>query len=689
MIDRYSRVPCARRSLRAARAVCLAAVVVAGVSVPGELSPVAALDNTPWTTPTVPPNCTTAQANAGTVAGCLLPAANTAPENVGWPSPPYPATVAGQPFPPAGWTWSGYTYNGSPALAAWETGFAANTSPIGSITAARIRLQPIALRLFEGFMREVQAQGYPFRNGSGYTFRCTSSSTPNCYNLARTKLSNHAYGLAIDINSDRNPVRTYSGINGATACATPMVTDIPRWVVQTAEKWGLYWGGYGWSSGCTSPAQVKTSASRDPTHFEFRGTYEQAWAVWRANTDPTLCVDTVTDAGAAQQRCLRTGELLPAGTRVVVNTGAPAGTSSALVNITTLAGTANGVVTAESCAARAAGARPTANTVVSNTRTAGNLAVAPLDGSGRFCVHLSAATQAIVDVQGFFSPAAGNPSGLAYTPSAAGRLINTRTQPYCTPSTTCAAGPVPQWAEVQLGAAGAPPGTQASLVTLVKVDVPTRGYLTADRCDALVPGPQATANLNATPGLAVSNLGVVASTLNGSAASLCTTASLAGHLIVDSQGFFSPPSNGGWTLDALPAQRIIDTTGCRTDPVTGAQTCGLPLGAGEVMRLRAPAGATAVVINLLATGSYVSGYLTALPCAELVPGPQAVASTNYAAYLSTTNLAVVETDPDGLVCIYSSAAVHVAVDLQATFSPAGATSYTPTGPTRRLDTRAP
>jgi hypothetical protein len=669
--------------------VGLVAVAMVGLGVPGEPSPVQALDNTPWTTPTVPANCTTAQANAGTVAGCLLPAANTAPENVGWPTPPYPATVAGQPFPPPGWTWNGYTYNGSPALAAWETLFAANTTPIGSIPAGQLKAHPVALRLFEGFMREVQAQGYHFRNGYSYSFRCTTSSTANCYNLPRTKLSNHAYGLGADLNSDRNPVRTYYGINGATACATPMVTDIPRWVVQTAEKWGLYWGGYGWSSGCSSPSQVKTSASRDPTHFEFRGTYEQAWAVWRANTNPTLCVDTVTDAGTAQQRCLRNGELLPAGTRAVVNTGAPAGTSSALVNITTLAAAANGVVTVESCAARPAGARPTVNSVVSNTRTAGNLAIAPLDSTGRFCVHLGVATQLIVDVQGFFAPSAANPNGLAYTPSAAGRLINTRTQPYCTPTATCAPGPVPQWAEVQLVAPGAPPDTQASLVTLVEVDVPSRGYLTANRCDTLVPGPQATSNLNATPGLAVSNLGVVASTSNGGSATLCTTASLNGHLIVDSQGFFSPPSNGGWTLDAVAAQRVIDTTGCRTDPVTDVSTCGLPLGGGEVMRLRAPAGATAVVINLLATGSYVSGYLTALPCAEMAPGPQAVATTNYAAYLSTTNLAVVRTDADGLVCVYASSAVHVAVDLQATLSPTGATSFSPVAPTRRLDTRAP
>ncbi|MBK9969748.1 MAG: M15 family metallopeptidase [Acidimicrobiaceae bacterium] len=109
-----------------------------------------------------------------------------------------------------------------------------------------------------------------------YVFRCTASTRKDCAGLTRSSLSNHAYGLALDFNTAKNPLKTYYGVNGASACQTPMLTDVPQWVVQVAEKWGLYWGGYGWSSGCSSPSQVKSSASRDPMHFEFNGTVAQA-----------------------------------------------------------------------------------------------------------------------------------------------------------------------------------------------------------------------------------------------------------------------------------------------------------------------------------------------------------------------------------------------------------------------------
>jgi hypothetical protein len=62
-----------------------------------------------------------------------------------------------------------------------------------------------------------------------------------------------------------------------------MATNIPRWVVQTAEKWGLLWGGYGWSGGCATPATMKSSVIRDPMHFEFRGTVEAAVKIAAVN----------------------------------------------------------------------------------------------------------------------------------------------------------------------------------------------------------------------------------------------------------------------------------------------------------------------------------------------------------------------------------------------------------------------
>ena len=105
--------------------------------------------------------------------------------------------------------------------------------------------------LFEGFLNEISANGYDVHGASGYSFRCTSGNGGwSCPTGDPDDLSNHAWGLAIDMNAGTNPIRRYDGIGGNTACQTPMQTDMPKWVIETAERWGLYWGGYGWSSGC-------------------------------------------------------------------------------------------------------------------------------------------------------------------------------------------------------------------------------------------------------------------------------------------------------------------------------------------------------------------------------------------------------------------------------------------------------
>ena len=200
---------------------------------------VAANDNTPWRLPTRPSRCTTAQVNAGTVTGCLV-SGYDAPDANGWPSPPFPSdpstgTDVGV-VPLTGWTFSGYGYNGSAMLTDWEAMLVANQSAIGRIRANQLRAMPAALPLFEGFLRDIVAGGYALTDAYTYSFRCTSGTGKSCAGKARDSLSNHSWGLAMDMNSGANPETTYVGIDGASACATPITTDIPQWVVQTAEK---------------------------------------------------------------------------------------------------------------------------------------------------------------------------------------------------------------------------------------------------------------------------------------------------------------------------------------------------------------------------------------------------------------------------------------------------------------------
>ena len=105
----------------------------------------------------------------GCVAGCIV-AFYDDPATTGWGVPPAPGVGEG-------WTWNGYWYNGSPALAQWEaTTIASNTQPVGGLRAGTLRTHVAVQTLFEGFLDEVTAKGYRVRDASGYAFRCTAGN---------------------------------------------------------------------------------------------------------------------------------------------------------------------------------------------------------------------------------------------------------------------------------------------------------------------------------------------------------------------------------------------------------------------------------------------------------------------------------------------------------------------------------
>ena len=753
------------------------AMVTAGVVVGHDPAPVTAA-SAPWTLPTVPPKCSSAQIASGNVAGCVILGTGSLPEAGGWPTPPFPTPADGTPaawtdmgigatgsvvalvqealiaagyslsadgqfgaitesrvksfqtsmslpatgvvdqatadalgvtntiggtFPPAGWTWSGWGYNGSTALAGWEAQIVGNAAPISTVKTGQLKSMPDALPLFEGFVREITAGGYVIKDLGGYVFRCTASTTKTCAGLTRAALSNHAYGLAIDFNTAANPMTGYSGINGATACATPMKTDIPQWVVQAAERWGLYWGGYGWSSGCSSPSQVKSYASRDAMHFEFNGTTAQAQAILAYHQSgveadlvregptappPPSCVQLVNDRGDAM-RCLAKGELPAAGSRLSIGTNAPAGSAAALVNLTVTDARASGYITADACTAQPAGPRAWSNGNAVPGTTAANLAVVPLDAGGRFCLYLSAPMHTVVDVQGFFAPAsvlAGG--GSTFIPIAPQRVIDTRSQTYCGPAGGCVQrGPVASGYELAVTSPMVPQWATAVLANLTVTEPSAAGYTTADRCDSLVPGPQSHSNINFGKGATVANLAVVPTAGASTGSQFCSYSTAAVQTLVDVQGFFAPATSGGLGYTPLTPGRLLDTRGCWTDPVTSASRCQQLNQAGSIVHVRAPAGAAAVLVNLTLTDSVGAGYATADQCSALGAGPQTRSNANTVASTVTANLAVVPVGADGMICVYLSSPMHLVVDLQGSFSSAGAMRFSAIAPERRLDTR--
>lgn len=129
-----------------------------------------------------------------------------------------------------------------------------------------VRVQPAGISLWvnehvawllEHALNRVAFFGYPLAGVAddwGYAKRYIRG-------LERLRVwSNHAWGLAVDLNATRNPM-TSDGV---------VHTDMPFWVIQIMAEHGFAWGG------------AYTGARKDPMHFEFLGTPEQAYALVRA-----------------------------------------------------------------------------------------------------------------------------------------------------------------------------------------------------------------------------------------------------------------------------------------------------------------------------------------------------------------------------------------------------------------------
>jgi hypothetical protein len=627
-------------------------------------------DNTPWTLPTRPPVCTAAQANSGNVAGCLL-ASHADPADTGWGSPPAPGVGDG-------WEWSGTTYNGSPALAGWEATYITdNKVKVGTVGPGMLETHVGVAALFEGFLAEIVANGYKLNPWvSGYTFRCTGGSNVNGWKCDGDvdDLSNHAWGLAVDMNSNTNPPdRTYVGVDGATACATPMITDMPRWMVQTAEKWGLYWGGYGWNSGCMNPDTFRTSVVRDPPHFEFRGTPAQASAIALYNgapapvvtpRDPSLyCVETVDAAGKTVERCNSDGRP-EAGWRIPVEIDAPDSARAAVVNLTATNATVGGYLTAEDCKPRPDGDRATSNTNYASGRDAANLAIVPIV-DGRICIYRSTPVHSIVDVVGYLSDEVVNEPVSWFTPSAPTRLDDTRSTGACSPSGECVTGRLPadRLLAVDLG------DVPTAVANLTVVDATSAGYVSAGECESVATGAQFS-NVNYQAGAASANLSVISGDSTGQ---MCVYSHSDAHVIVDRVGTLDSSVGYGWKLRA--PQRVIDTrTGARV-PAMGV--------------VRVPLSGAGAVVNVTITDPRAAGYATIGPCPTLTANVEPATSTvNYGRDGTVANMAFVEADASGEVCVFTYASAHVIVDIQTELVTEHQLGLVTVAPTRIHDSRS-
>lgn len=112
---------------------------------------------------------------------------------------------------------------------------AMTTIPVGN-TGKTVTVNAAVADRFKGFLDDLAATGYPLNSVGGYVNRNARGSN---------RKSNHAYGLAVDVNPSSNPM------TGA------LITDMPDNIRDIAAKYDLVWGG-DWNG-----------RTKDTMHFSF------------------------------------------------------------------------------------------------------------------------------------------------------------------------------------------------------------------------------------------------------------------------------------------------------------------------------------------------------------------------------------------------------------------------------------
>src|SRR5262249_39891514 len=269
------------------------------------------------------------------------------------------------------------------------------------------------------------------------------------------------------------------------------------------------------------------------------------------------------------------------------------------------------------------------------------------------CLYTSVTTHFVVDVEGWFGP-----DGQSFHSVVQTRVLDTRTS--LRPDGGSGPLQANHVAVIPIaGLAPVPPGATAVVVNLPVATTAAPGHLTVFPCSAGLP---VASHGNYQANDVRANQVIVGLDDGGR---LCVYTLAMTDLIVDVSGWFG--GTDGVRFTAIEGTRVLDTR-------LGIGGLGGPIDAGPVGLFGPspggplPLGASPA-LDVIATLAATPGFVTVFPC----DGPMPATSTvNFTPGAEATNAALVPVGPSGLVCVWSSAAVHLVVDVVGLLGPAGA-----------------
>ena len=304
--------------------------------------------------------------------------------------------------------------------------------------------------------------------------------------------------------------------------------------------------------------------------------------------------------------------------------------------------------------------RPTISTLNSpDGRTKANAAIVPAGVSGNISVYASDTTDVILDIDGYFAPPASGSSQFYSVPPC--RVVDTRGD------NGPLGGPYLQGNQVRdfpvLDSTCIPSGVDPTAYSYNVTVVPNSanqplGYLTVWPKGQTQP---LTSTLNNPTATVVANAAIVPA---GTGGDIEVYASNSTDLIIDINGYFAAPGEGGLSLYPLVPCRVLDTrvpngngpfSGTLNPPIdVPGSACGVP------------STTLAYVFNATAVPQGGLSYLTLWPVGEQLP---TVSTLNAPDGGIASNMAIVETGTQGQVNAYAAGTTDLIMDISSFFAP--------------------
>jgi trimeric autotransporter adhesin len=228
------------------------------------------------------------------------------------------------------------------------------------------------------------------------------------------------------------------------------------------------------------------------------------------------------------------------------------------------------------------------------------------------------------------------------------------------------------------GRGGVPASALSVGLNVTAVGPDGGGFLTVFPCGVVQPNAS---NVNFKPGQDIANAIVTAI---GAGGKVCVATSAATDLIVDANGAFPIDT----TITTSTPARVHDSR------AASATVDGLEQGGGRVAansittvlvagRAGLPKDARAAIVNVTADATDAAGFVTVFPCGTAKPN---ASNLNYPNGGTVAGLSVAKLGADGSVCVFTSAAMQLIVDVTG-YVPS-TTTYLGREPSRFLDTRS-